>query len=1584
MRKTTRTLTASLLALTLLVPAPFISAASASDSKVTVQSSQQQAVDYMGHWAQKEFQSWVDKGLISGYGNGVYKPNQEITRAEWVILINRVFNLQEKSEISFTDVLETGTYYSDIQKAAAAGYVSGYSDGNFRPTQVVSRQEAAVMLHRLLQLNSSANSHTPTDVEDLPSWSQEAVLSLFGDGYLNGYSDGSFRGAKAVSRAEALRMIEKLAGEITSKSGTYTGITTRNMVISSPGVELNNSTISGNLYLTEGIAEGDITLNNVNIKGTVYVSGGGENSIVLSHSNAANMVIDKHNGKLRVVTKGASAVPSIHVHSGVTLEEDSTLTGAGFGRVLIQNTLPNDSIIRLIGNFDSAEIQALGAPTLHLAAGSIAEVTLKQLAKLRVDAGTAIKNLILGINDKITIQGTGKVGFDSKYSHLIQFETPTPTATATTGTGGSGSNGSDGGAVTTPSPAATPAPEATPSPTVTPAPGATAPALTNVSVHDPSVVVDKGTYYVFGSHIDAAKSDDLMKWTHFTNGYTTPGNVLFGDLSANLAESFKWAGENDSDSKGGFSIWAPDVFWNEDYKNADGTTGAYMMYYSASSTYIRSAIGFATSQNIEGPYFYGNTVIYSGFTKEEDYDTNSKINKKWTNTNIQKLINNGTLEDANPDWFDAGGSYKNKTYTNAIDPTLFYDKVGKLWMTYGSWSGGIFVLEIDPTTGEPKYPGKDGKTADGRLIDRYFGTHISGGMTKSGEGPYIAYDKNTGYYFLYVTYGGLASDGGYNMRQFRSTNPDGPYVDAAGQSAVLTTSNDHSAIGNKVLGNFMFTNLNSDPDFQTYGYVASGHNSVNYDEETGKIFNFFHTRFPQRGETHELRVHQMFTNEDGWPVTSPHRYTGETIAAVKQEDAVGAYQFVNHGKDTSAKIKSTTDIELRSDGTITGSVNGTWELKGEYYADLLLNETENGAKVQNLYKGVFVKQWDSTRQKNVMVFTAMSDKGVTVWGSQIELLSTEQMVSNIKDSLSLGNTSKVYKDLTLPTEAVRGTVITWSSSNEDVVGNDGSVTRPEKGHGNATVELTATITLGESTATKTFTIIVMELTGNVLEDGLVAAYDFEGNLAENEDRTSAGTITGNRVNNTGGSITFETGEDGLAAKFDGNSGVRLPNGLIKGNTYTIGMWLNPEQLTQFTTAFFGATTDTNWISLLPYGNGGATTRMWFGSQTFHDAEAGMQIPVNQWSHIAFTYDAGAVKLYVNGILKYSGKGFTDVFDSEDAVFSLGVNYWDIPYKGLMDDLRIYESALSAEAVDMLVNGQPDSNVKVSTITITEPEIALELGNNFTPQVQALPANAGNKKLTWSSSDSNVVSVDAETGTVTALTLGGEAVITATATDGSGVSADYKVRVTDGKVAYYTFDGNLDDSLQLVGNGQVTGVKIEAPTVGNITYGNGITNQAAVFDGVSGIRLPDGLIDSDTYTVSMWLHPEQLTEATTTFFGAASVNNWISFVPQNSDGITLLWSGQDWYDALTGMTLPEKQWTHVAFTVKHGTVKVYINGVEKFSGENFPNVFRNQNGVFALGVNYWDVPYKGMIDELKIYSRALKADEVLTEYHSNVN
>ena len=107
-----------------------------------------------------------------------------------------------------------------------------------------------------------------------------------------------------------------------------------------------------------------------------------------------------------------------------------------------------------------------------------------------------------------------------------------------------------------------------------------------VSVHDPSIIKDNGMYYVFGSHIDAAQSNNLIDWNTFTNGYAKTNNVEFGNLSENLKKAFAWAGEDLEDCKGGFAVWAPDVIWNPDFICPDGSKGAYVMYFCTSSTYV--------------------------------------------------------------------------------------------------------------------------------------------------------------------------------------------------------------------------------------------------------------------------------------------------------------------------------------------------------------------------------------------------------------------------------------------------------------------------------------------------------------------------------------------------------------------------------------------------------------------------------------------------------------------------------------------------------------------------------------------------------------------------------------------------------------------------------------------------------------------------------------------------------------------------------------------------------------------------------------------------------------------------------------
>jgi len=289
-------------------------------------------------------------------------------------------------------------------------------------------------------------------------------------------------------------------------------------------------------------------------------------------------------------------------------------------------------------------------------------------------------------------------------------------------------------------------------------------------------------------------------------------------------------------------------------------------------------------------------------------------------------------------------------------------------------------------------------------------------------------------------------------------------------------------------------------------------------------------------------------------------------------------------------------------------------------------------------------------------------------GSRLPQRSDMQVVQAVYGELSLGNTNAVTGDIVLPTSGARDAVISWASSNPSVLSNTGQVTSPAN---DVTVTLTATISKGPVKAVKTFVVTVRKL------GSMLAHYTFDGNLGDATGAFGAGTVVGSRIDLAGGSMAYEAGMKGSAAVFNGASGVRLPDGLIASNTYTVAMWLKPAQLTAFSTTFFGARNGDSWISFLPKGHDfvGGASMLWSGT-AWYDAGLGMNIPAGQWSHVAFTVKNGAVNVYVNGAKRFSGVNFPNVFTTNNGVFALGVNWWDAPYKGSMDDLRIYGSALS--------------------------------------------------------------------------------------------------------------------------------------------------------------------------------------------------------------------------------------------------------------------------------------------------------------------
>ena len=251
-----------------------------------------------------------------------------------------------------------------------------------------------------------------------------------------------------------------------------------------------------------------------------------------------------------------------------------------------------------------------------------------------------------------------------------------------------------------------------------------------VSVHDPSIIKDNGTYYIFGSHMESAKSTDLRNWTSFSSGVNAQ-NPLFDNLfdgeEGNPA-AFTYVGKNE---EGGYSVWAPDVIYNK-------KMGKYVMYFCTTSSYVKSNICFATADNIEGPYHYEDTFLYSGYSYHD--------------------VKDGSLEElmgTDPRPYTAA-AYDNNNWPNCIDPDVFYDEDGRMWMVYGSWSGGIFLIEIDEGTGYPIYPGAD----EENHVDSYYGKKLLGGYHNSIEGPHIMYDKTSGYYYLLLSYGNLQAKGG--------------------------------------------------------------------------------------------------------------------------------------------------------------------------------------------------------------------------------------------------------------------------------------------------------------------------------------------------------------------------------------------------------------------------------------------------------------------------------------------------------------------------------------------------------------------------------------------------------------------------------------------------------------------------------------------------------------------------------------------------------------------------------------------------------------------------------------------------------
>lgn len=167
--------------------------------------------DIENHWAKEQINAWAEKGLVNGYEDGTFRPDNNISRAEFMALVNRAFSYQEKAEIDYKDVKDDAWYADVVRIACAAGYISGYQDGTVKPDTPISRQEAAVIIMKVLGLKENASAANKfQDASGIPDWSKGAVGAVASAGIMGGYPDGTFGAANLIKRAEAVVALEKL------------------------------------------------------------------------------------------------------------------------------------------------------------------------------------------------------------------------------------------------------------------------------------------------------------------------------------------------------------------------------------------------------------------------------------------------------------------------------------------------------------------------------------------------------------------------------------------------------------------------------------------------------------------------------------------------------------------------------------------------------------------------------------------------------------------------------------------------------------------------------------------------------------------------------------------------------------------------------------------------------------------------------------------------------------------------------------------------------------------------------------------------------------------------------------------------------------------------------------------------------------------------------------------------------------------------------------------------------------------------------------------------------------------------------
>ena len=384
--------------------------------------------DIDGHWAQSQIENLTAQAVISGYPDGTFKPEKSIARAEFATALVKAFKLESNNSKVFDD---TADHWARdyIATAHAAGIVSGYSEAAFGPDDPINREQMAVMIVKAAGLENGGGGKAFADDSKISAWAKEAVSTAGGHNVISGYPDNTFRPQGNTTRAEAAVVLNNAMSaapgkteaeedySVISNAGTYgptfgSETVAGNVSVQSPGVTLQNLIIQGDLTIAKEVGDGDVTLNHITVKGKTYIRGGGVDSIHIKGGQYSEIIVEK-------TATGAVRIAVVD-NSGLRVNVAQTAAG--------EKIILSGEISRLTVNADNAAIviQAEAKIGELKVASALTGVNIELAENSSVDKMTLDSETIVKGKGTIREVGGSKVKESSFATALSVSNTPTP------------------------------------------------------------------------------------------------------------------------------------------------------------------------------------------------------------------------------------------------------------------------------------------------------------------------------------------------------------------------------------------------------------------------------------------------------------------------------------------------------------------------------------------------------------------------------------------------------------------------------------------------------------------------------------------------------------------------------------------------------------------------------------------------------------------------------------------------------------------------------------------------------------------------------------------------------------------------------------------------------------------------------------------------------------------------------------------------------------------------------------------------------------------------------------------------------